>query len=132
MGESILFFDGVCTLCNRFVDLLLRIDRDRRFRYAPLQGETAQQMRERFEEFPEEVETFVLVRGDRLYLRSSAVFEVVRQLPYPYRAASWLAVLPRCLTDWAYGMVARHRNRFFGQRETCRLPGPDEQELLLR
>lgn len=42
--HPILFFDGVCGLCNRFVDLMLRADSQDRFRYAPLQGETAQRM----------------------------------------------------------------------------------------
>ena len=39
--RPILFFDGVCGLCNRFVDLMLKADSRDRFRYAPLQGETA-------------------------------------------------------------------------------------------
>ena len=42
--HPIIFFDGVCGMCNRFVDLMLRADRKAIFRFAPLQGQTAQQL----------------------------------------------------------------------------------------
>ena len=44
--QPILFFDGVCGLCNRFVDFMLRTDSQHLFRYAPLQGETARRLLE--------------------------------------------------------------------------------------
>ena len=42
--QPIIFFDGVCGMCNAFVNLMLRVDRKRMFLFAPLQGSTAQAM----------------------------------------------------------------------------------------
>src|SRR5207247_9951781 len=44
LEHPIIFFDGVCAMCNRFVDLILRADRREVFRFAPLQGETAREL----------------------------------------------------------------------------------------
>jgi len=42
--KPIIFFDGVCHLCNASVDFILRADRHRRFTFAPLQGKTAAEL----------------------------------------------------------------------------------------
>src|SRR5687767_6533711 len=81
LPARLLFFDGECVLCNGVVNLLLRIDRQRRFRYASLQGTTAEQLRRVFPEFPEALDTFVYVEGDRILLRSRAVIAVAAELP---------------------------------------------------
>ena len=39
-----IFFDGVCAMCNTFVNLALRIDRKQLFLFAPLQGTTAKEL----------------------------------------------------------------------------------------
>ena len=33
-GGDVIYFDGVCVLCNGLVDFVIRRDRHRRFRYA--------------------------------------------------------------------------------------------------
>jgi predicted DCC family thiol-disulfide oxidoreductase YuxK len=37
----VVFFDGVCGLCDRWVQFVLPRDRGARFRFAPLQGALA-------------------------------------------------------------------------------------------
>ena len=118
-------------LCNGVVDRLMRLDRDRVFRYASLQGETAATVRERVAGFPDDLETFVYVHGEEVHLRSSAVFEIARRLPFPWRVLAWFRILPRFLTDAVYRFVAKNRIRWFGRTESCRMPSEEDASLLL-
>ena len=130
LSHPILFFDGVCGLCNRFVDLLLKADSRDRFRYAPLQGKTAQGMpglRDRIGD----PQSFVYLEKDRLYDQSNAVLLALRRLGGAWRLIAVLYVFPRPLRDFVYHIVARNRYRWFGKRDDCRLPTPEEQEWFL-
>ncbi|MGQ0635045.1 MAG: thiol-disulfide oxidoreductase DCC family protein [Planctomycetaceae bacterium] len=125
--EAIVFFDGVCGLCNYWVDFVLTRDRQARFRFSPLQGELA---RERLHIRPEEpLNSIVLVDSSGICRKSAAVARILRGLPGPWPIAGWLLwVIPRPLRDLGYDFVARNRYRWFGQKEACRLPSPAERE----
>jgi predicted DCC family thiol-disulfide oxidoreductase YuxK len=126
----IVFFDGVCGLCNRSIDFVLRHDRRGVFRAAPLQGETAAGLLTPTDR--ESLHTLVLHTGDRSYRRSAAVVRILWNLgPWwrPLAVLLWLIPLP--LRDLGYKLVARNRYRFLGKRETCRMPTPEERERLL-
>lgn len=127
----VLLFDGVCGLCNAGIDFLVRIDRDQKLRYAPLQGDTAAALREEHPAIPKELESVVLVDDGVVYLKAKAVARVARYLPWPWKVAYALAVFPRWLTDPFYDLVARSRYRLFGKKDVCRIPEPHERALFL-
>ncbi|MBW1879247.1 MAG: DUF393 domain-containing protein [Deltaproteobacteria bacterium] len=132
MPKRIVLYDGVCGLCDHSVQFLIRHDRGLSFRYAPLQGETAAALRRGHPEIPEDLDTVVLVEDGQVHLRSRAAFLAARQLRFPYSLLAWLRVLPRPLTDLAYGMVARVRYRIWGRIDRCALPPPGLEEFFLR
>ena len=130
--EPILFFDGVCGLCNRFVDLLLKADSRDRFRYAPLQGDTAQRMLGlRDQAQAGDPHSFVFLEKDKRYEQSEAVLLALRRLGGAWRLIAMLYVFPRPLRDFVYRIVARNRYRWFGRRDECRLPTPEERDRFL-
>ncbi len=127
-ATHVLFFDGVCGLCNRLVHFVLTRDRRARFRYAPLQGGFAARELPPRGGNPADLDTMYLLTADgQLLQRSRAVFFVLRELSGPWRALAWLRVLPRALTDRAYGAVARSRYRPFGKLDACPVHGPAER-----
>jgi predicted DCC family thiol-disulfide oxidoreductase YuxK len=133
---GLVLFDGVCGFCDAAVRWLLRHDPQGRLRFAPLQGAAAAHLRARHPEIPEGLETLVYVEarggeGERVYLRSEAVFRACAQLPEAPRWIGWLARLPRGLTDLGYRALARLRYRLFGRLDACRVPGPGERERML-
>jgi len=128
-GGMVLYFDGVCGLCNRFVDWLIRHDREGRLRYAPLQGGTAASRLP--VAYPAGLATVVLERSGRLTERSTAAIEAVACLGGPWRGILVLKAVPRPLRDAGYDWVARHRYRWFGRRDACRVPTPPERHLFL-
>lgn len=130
-GEvPVIFFDGVCGLCNHWIDFVIARDRRRQFRFAPLQGETA---RDWLQLAPNEsLNSVILCDGTGIHRKSDAVWRILTRLGGTWRiAGSLLRIIPRPLRTWGYDLVARHRYRWFGQKETCRLPTADERERFL-
>ncbi len=128
-SQTIIFFDGLCHLCNYFVDLLIRKDSKRRLCFAPLQGLTAEKylsLKDR-----SDLASVVVLHQGKLYYRSEAVILALLQLGGLFKLVSPLTLLPKSLLDFLYLKIARYRKTVFGARQTCRLPTPEEQEFLL-
>ena len=126
------YFDGVCTLCNGFVDFLIRRDRRRILRYASRQGTAFAALAARHPEIAS-VDTMLahVLEGDRLFLKSDATLATIGFLPAPWPLWGAFRIVPRFLRNAVYDWVARNRYRMFGKRDTCRLPSPEERELFL-
>ncbi|MFW2388259.1 MAG: thiol-disulfide oxidoreductase DCC family protein [Polyangiales bacterium] len=131
LPPRVLFYDGVCAMCNGIVKMILRFDDASAFHFAPLQGETAKLARALYPDFPAAVETVVYVKEGKVYLRSRAAALVARELPYPSRALSWFRFLPVWLTDFFYGIVARVRYRVFGRYDHCPIPPEAQRKRFL-
>lgn len=141
--NPIIFFDGVCGLCNGFVDFTLARDRRGVFRFAALQGETfAARIRETVsgDEIAvgnedsgdeERFASIVLSDGIGTHLKSEAVLRVLEILGGKWALARPLRLVPRVFRDWVYDFVAKNRYRWFGKLETCRLPSPEERDRFL-
>ncbi len=127
LPHTLVFFDGVCGLCNGFVDFLVRHDRARRLRYAPLQGSTAAY----FEQLPRDLDSVVVVDGHRVRVKSDAALTVLARLGGVWRLAAVVRVIPRVARDALYDLIARNRYGWFGQRGTCRVPAPHEARWFL-
>lgn len=134
---NVVFFDGVCGLCNRFVDFVLSRDRQGAIRFAPLQGETARRgVRGEGRGASSEtrsLDTIVwLDSSSREFVRSAAAVRVLWRLGGVWSLIGWLLwLIPRPLRDVGYRLVAANRYRWFGKKETCRLPSPAERERFL-
>ncbi len=128
--RPIVFFDGVCGLCNHLVDFILARDHHGLILLAPLQGETAQRL------LPEadrgRVDTIVMLLNGRDYRRSAAVVRILWTLGGFWSfLGSLLWLIPLPLRNLGYRIVAGLRYRLFGKKETCRLPTPAELGRLL-
>jgi predicted DCC family thiol-disulfide oxidoreductase YuxK len=129
--HPVVLFDGVCNLCNGVVRFVIERDRAARFRFAPLQSDLGRTLRQRHGLDPDAVDTFVLIDADGAAIRSTAVLRILRGLGAPWRWLYPLHVLPLPLRDALYGLVARNRYRWFGRRETCPVPTPEQRSRFL-
>ena len=128
--KNVLFFDGVCGLCNWFVDFVIRVDRQRKFKFAPLQGVTAEK---HLSEVANRLDS-VVVRSESFsgYLtKSDAVIFIARQLGGFYQLAILGKLVPRAMRDYVYDWVADRRYQLFGKSDTCRLPTEEEKRWFL-
>ncbi|MBK8162562.1 MAG: DUF393 domain-containing protein [Gammaproteobacteria bacterium] len=120
--ESVIVFDGVCTLCSRWVRFVIRRDARARFRFAPLQTPAGAALLQRHGIDPSDVRTFLLVKAGKAYLRSDAVIEIARDLGAGWTWLRALQLVPRTWRDALYDLLARHRYRWFGRQQACMTP----------
>ena len=135
--HPIVLYDGVCGLCNRLVQFLLKRDKRGRLRFASLQSEFAERVLAGHGIDPKDLDTVqVVVNYDRpdeqVVNRSDAVLRAGQELGLPWNILARVArIVPLPLRNVAYGFVARNRYRVFGKYETCMLPDPNQQHRFL-
>ena len=127
----IVLYDGVCGLCDRSVQLILRNDRRGRFRFAALQSDAGRALLERFGLPPEALDSVVLVEGGRAWLKSRAALRIARGMDAPWPLLWPLSIVPRPLADFLYGLVAKNRYRIFGKLDACMIPPPEVRARFL-
>ena len=135
--NPIVLYDGVCGLCNRSVQFLLKHDKQARFRFASLQSDFAEKVLGRHGLDPKDLDTVHVVEnydqpGERVLQRSDAILRAGRELGGFWSAASLVArIVPRPLRDLVYRFVATNRYRVFGKYDTCMLPDPNQRSKFL-
>jgi predicted DCC family thiol-disulfide oxidoreductase YuxK len=133
----IILYDGVCGLCNRFVNFVIKHDRHDQFRFASLQGRFATGLLHRRGIDSRQLATIYLVVGpempsERLLSRSAAVTEILSRLGGIWKiSAGLLRALPRWLQNWGYDRVAGNRYRIFGRYDSCPLPNEKDRNKFL-
>ena len=121
---SLVLFDGVCHLCNGFVQFVIARDPAGRFQFGALQTPSARRVLDLHDTPDPLPDTLVLVDQGRVFTRSTAVLRIARHLTFPWPLAYAFLAVPRPFRDWIYAIVARHRYRWFGKREHCMVPTP--------
>jgi len=121
--SPVIVFDGVCLLCSRWVDFILRHDRNGHFRLAAMQGNHGRTLLLAHGLSPDDPASFLLVQDGRGYIDTDAIARVLRGLGRHWTLASGLLlIIPKFLRNPSYRWIARHRYRLFGRREQCRIP----------
>lgn len=127
--RNVVFFDGVCHLCNGFVDAVISRDKTHVLLFAPLQGTTAAEL------LPAEdrvqLDTVIYFEAGKIYRRSAAILKILSKLGGVYKLFSLGWLIPPFLRDALYNWIAKHRYAWFGQRDFCRLPTKEERDYLL-
>lgn len=128
---GVVLFDGVCNLCNGFVNWLIDHDHHDRLRFASLQSDAGQRLlRERGED-PSRLDSVILVTQDRVYEKSGAVLRMGRALGGIWALGGIAVVVPRFIRDVVYDFVAARRYDWFGKRASCRMPTPELQRRFI-
>jgi len=119
--NPIIIFDGECNLCNGTVDFLLKRDSKKQFRFASIQSEAAQLLFRKFQ-IPSEVDSVILIKSNKVYFESDAAIEIAGMLPFPWKMGTIFRIIPKKIRDNIYRRIAKNRYRWFGKRDTCRIP----------
>jgi predicted DCC family thiol-disulfide oxidoreductase YuxK len=133
----IILYDGVCGLCNRLVQFLIKRDKRGVLQFASLQSDFAAKILGRHGIDPTALDTFHLVVNyeqpeERVLSRGDAVLRAGRELGGFWKTLAAVAqIIPRPLRDLIYRFIARYRYQVFGKYETCMLPKPDQRSRFL-
>lgn len=121
--EVIVFFDGVCNLCNGAVQFILKREKQQQLKFAALQSQAFSRLaRPLMTAVPDSI---IFFAAGKLATESDAILQISRYLKQPWRALGYMGyVFPRWLRNPLYRFIARNRYRWFGRKESCYLPTP--------
>lgn len=128
--SRIVYFDGVCSVCNGFVDFLISRDRNHSLQYATLQGETAKNNLD--EELYKNMNSIIFQSDEKVYTRSNAALMALSSLGGFWKFAVWLRLIPQIIRDCVYRVIAKNRYNWFGKRDKCRVLTESEKERILK
>lgn len=126
MNKKIILFDGVCNLCNRTVQFVIKRDKKDEFRFATLQGKVGQQLiKERHIDTANTDSIILIEPGIAYYTKSTAALKIGTSFGGVWKLLSILELIPSSLSDIVYDFVARNRYKWYGKKEACMIPTPE-------
>lgn len=120
--NRIVFFDGVCNLCNAAIHFIIRNDRKNLFKFASLQSEASKRIMKKYgiksasADIPD---TLVYFENGKPYFKSTAALKIARGLRFPFFLLYLFIFIPSPLRNLVYDFISKKRYRWFGKREEC-------------
>jgi len=120
--SAIILFDGVCNLCNSSVNFVIKHDKKNYFKFASLQSEIGKELLKKFncENFP--MDSFVLIKKNKLYKKSTAAINITKHLNGLYPLLYVFVLIPPFIRNYIYMIISRNRYKWFGKRKSCMIP----------
>lgn len=126
---KIIFFDGHCGLCNKFVNFMIKVDRKSVFKFSPLQSEFAKE--NLMASDVQDLKSVVVLIDGQSFRKAEGVFKALSTIGGIWKLSSILGWLPSDVLNFGYDLVAENRYQIFGRSETCRLPTPEERNRFI-
>ncbi len=127
----IVLFDGVCNLCNNAIDFIISRDKKNKFKVGALQEVTSKKILKDYQINEEYLDSLVYIHKNQVYYKSRAALEIARNLSGLWPILYIFIIIPSFLRNPIYDWIARNRYKWFGQKETCRLPTEEEKAKFL-
>ena len=129
--QPLIVFDGVCVFCSGFVQLIIRLDRKKRFHFATAQSSFGEALFRRHGLPTDDYDSNLAIIDGAAFTKLDSFVAVMSALGWPWRAAKALLILPRSLRDWLYDRVARNRYTLFGRKDSCEIPSAELRQRLI-
>jgi len=129
--RPIIIFDGKCAMCSVLAETVMRRDRHRVFRLLAAQSDLGAALYRHYGLDPVSYETNILLEDGRAWFKSEASIRILSRLGFPWTCAAAVRVLPFSWRERLYEIVARNRFKWFGVREHCYVPRPDDAARFL-
>lgn len=124
--EKIIIFDGICGLCNKSIDILMKLDTQKIFQYTSLQGEFVKTL-----DIKPEIDSIIFYEDGYVYYKSTAILKIFRSLGGIWILTQFFYIIPKVLRDFIYDVIAKYRYGIFGKMQSCRMPKEGELELFI-
>lgn len=118
-ANHIILFDGTCNFCNFWVGFVIKRDAKNVFRFASLQSAIGQELRMKHQ-VSNGLDTVVLIKNNRVYIKSNAALEIVKELKSLWFLMYGFKIIPAFIRDWIYDVVAKYRYKWFG-KQVCEI-----------
>ncbi len=124
-GKKIILFDGVCNLCDKSVQFIIKHDVKDVFRFVALQSEKGQQILKHLGIDATKVDSIVLyVPGEAYYVKAEAAMQIAKDLNSWHKVISYLS-FTGSVGNFVYDYIAKNRYQWYGKKEACMIPTPE-------
>lgn len=123
--QSIILFDGVCNLCNGFVNFLIPRDKENRFQFGSLQSDKVKELLKQYHYSADDISTVLLLENRQLYSQSTAVLKIAKKMSGGWSLLYAFMIIPKPVRDFIYSLIARNRYTLFGKKDACMMPTPE-------
>ncbi len=123
--DSVILFDGICNFCNSSVNYVIEHDPKGYFKFAALQSEIGERLKEKFCIDTIRTDSVILIEDDKVFTRSTAALRIARKLSGPASLLYAFIIVPRPIRDLLYDQFAKRRYKLFGERDACMIPTPE-------
>jgi predicted DCC family thiol-disulfide oxidoreductase YuxK len=130
-SNPVLYFDGVCNLCNGVVKFIIKRDKKAKFKFASLQSVSGQNILKQYNLSIDNLESFILIKDNKFYNKSSAGLMVLKELGGWWKLLYAFIIIPKPIRDFIYDLIAKRRYKIFGRSDTCMVPIPELKERFL-
>ena len=117
-SKIIIFYDGICILCNNAVEFVIKRDKKNTIFFSPLQSPFAKKNID--QKYIESLNTLVVQKGNKVFTKSRGAFIILETLNHPLRYLKYF--LPTFIADIIYKLIAIKRYSWFGKKEECIFP----------
>ena len=128
---NIVCFDGVCGICNSWVDFLIKKDPSKELRYCPLQSEIIHKSLRQQGVDPKKLETIVFLKKGEVFVKSDAALEILKVIKFMPWLVSLALIFPKFIRNIVYDLIAKNRYRIMKPKDECRLPTEEERDLFI-
>ena len=129
--QNLILFDGVCNLCNGFVQFVIRHDKKKKFKFSSLQSSFSQVLIA--ENYPElkEMNSFAYSPIAEMVVRSTAALYILKDLGGIFSLTFGAMIIPAFIRDFFYNWLSARRYKFFGKSAVCMVPTAELRERFL-
>ena len=132
MEQSIILFDGVCNLCNGFVQFAIKRNRKKTLYFSSLQSEFSQKILRESGMKSDYIDSLVFYKSGKLFTKSGAALRIAKELDGLWPMTYLLIVIPYPIRDFIYGFIAKYRYKWFGKKDVCMVPSTETRDRFLQ
>ncbi|MFN6077479.1 MAG: thiol-disulfide oxidoreductase DCC family protein [Fluviicola sp.] len=130
-SNRIVYFDGVCNLCESSVQFIIRKNKKKNIQFASLQGSHGQAFLKENNFDTSEFSSLVYVENGKIYTKSSGALRITKQLKGLWPMMICFLIIPKFIRDGVYTYVAKNRYKWYGKKTSCWLPTPELKKRFL-
>ena len=125
-SKIVIYYDGICFVCSSVINALIKMDKKNILYFSPLQSKYAKSTIDK--KFLEDTDSVIVKKNEKVFSKSHAAFEVLKELKSPMRFAFFF--VPTFFADLVYDFIAKRRYSWFGKKEECIFPKDNPKFLI--
>ncbi len=126
---KIIIYDGVCGVCNNWVQFILKNNPDPEIRFVSFQSKVSKPYREKFEIV--NMDSLLLIENEKCYRQSTAILKIFKLLNSNWKYIYSFIYIPRVIRDFFYNHISKNRYFLMGKRENCKILTSKDKSFFL-